>query len=255
MSNEATARLLPLLHPMRAREYLLSDLNPSLAVLPLAAEEVRQHRHPASEDNAFLQLKQAVSKQVVGALNFYADLRDSCVEQMVKFAYGPMGLGALFPPEPPLESKLRRVPRSNRRRSSPPAGRVRAGRLHRGGRPDADRRDQEAWRIDRRSFLIADEISERRRGQPAISEAESQSVVAEQALLMQLDPEAALEALPRLLPSETDRERAVAIVARIMMLEPACPTPTRPWRRWSEIPRPRSKVARDPSLVVQGGTS
>jgi len=47
MSNEATARLLRLLHPLRAREYLLSDLNPSLAVLPLVAEQVRQHRHPA----------------------------------------------------------------------------------------------------------------------------------------------------------------------------------------------------------------
>ena len=67
------------------------------------------------------------------------------------------------------------------------------------------------------SFLIADEISEHRRGhgQPAISEADLYSVLAEQTLLMQLDPEAALKALPRLLPSETDRERAVAIVARI----------------------------------------
>ena len=72
MSNEATARLLRLLHPLRARQYLLSGLNPSLALLPVVAEQVRQHRHPASEDNDFLQLEHAVSKQVVGALNFYS---------------------------------------------------------------------------------------------------------------------------------------------------------------------------------------
>ena len=42
-------------------------------------------------------------------------------------------------------------------------------------------------------------------GYPAISEADLHSVVAEQALLVQLDPEAALKALPRLLPSKTDR--------------------------------------------------
>ena len=147
MSNEATARLLRLLHPMRVRQYLISGLNPSLALLPVVAEQVRQHRHPASEDNDFLQLEHAVSKQVIGALNFYRDLRDSCVEQMVKFAYGPMGLGALFPPEPPLEDQSREGCRGaiegGARR---PAGRVRAGRLHRGGRPDAGRRDQEAWR-------------------------------------------------------------------------------------------------------------
>ena len=73
---------------------------------------------------------------------------------------------------------------------------------------------------------------------------------------MQLDPEAALRALPRLLPSEADRERAVAIVARIMMLEPALSDPDSPTAKmvqkyldlepnWHMIP----------ALVVQGGTS
>ena len=47
--------------------------------------------------------------------------------------------------------------------------------------------------IDRRSFLIANELNEHRVGLPAISEAEFHSVLAEQALLVQLDPEAALE--------------------------------------------------------------
>ena len=45
---------------------------------------------------------------------------------------------------------------------------------------------------------------------------------------MQLDPEAALRALPRLLPSEADRERTVAIVARVMMLEPDLSDPDSP---------------------------
>ena len=257
MSNEATARLLRLLHPMRAREYLLSDLNPSLAVLPLAAEEVRQHRHPASEDNAFLQLEHAVSKQVVGALNFYTDLRDSCVEQMVKFAYGPMGLGALFPPEPPLEVKAEE---SAEEQSKAKLAALR-GEFERGGFLEAVVRMliaviKKRGAIDRRSFLIAHEISEHRRGQPAISEADLHSVVAEQALLMQLDPEAALKALPRLLPSETDRERAVAIVARIMMLEPALSDPDSPMAKMVQKYLDLDpKWHMTPSLVVQGGTS
>ncbi len=112
--------------------------------------------------------------------------------------------------------------------------------------------------IDRRSFLIADEISEHRRGrgQPAISEADLHSVVAEQALLMQLDPEAALNALPRLLPSKTDRERAVAIVARIMMLEPALSDPDSPMAKMvTKFLDLDPKWHVTPSLVVQGGTS
>ena len=73
---------------------------------------------------------------------------------------------------------------------------------------------------------------------------------------MQLDPEAALRALPRLLSSQADRERAVAIVARVMMLEPELSDPDSPAAKmvqkyldlepnWHMIP----------ALVVQGGTS
>ena len=257
MSNETTARLSRLLHPMRARQYLVSDLNPSLAVLPLVAEGVRQHRHPASQDNNFLQLEHAVSNQVVGALHFYRDLRDSCVEQMVKFAYGPMGLGAFFPPKPPLEVKAEK---SAEEQSKAELAALR-GEFERGGFLEAVARMliaviKKRGAIDRRSFLIAHEISEHRSGQPAVSEADLHSLLAEQAMLMQLDPEAALKALPRLLPSKTDRERAVAIVARIMMLEPALSDPNSPMAKMvKEFLDLDPKWHMTPSLVVQGGTS
>jgi hypothetical protein len=264
MSNEATAQLLRLLHPLRARQYLLSSLNPSLALLPLVAEGVRQHRHPASEDNDFLQLEHAISKQVVAALNFYTDLRDSCVEQIVKFAYGPSGLGAFFPPEPPLEVK---TAKSAEEQWKAKLAALR-GEFERGGFPEAVARMliaviKNRGAIDRRSILIAEEISEHRRDLPAISEADLHSLVAEQALLMQLDPQAALETLPRLLPSRTDRERAVAIVARIMMLEPALSDPDSPMAKmvtkflnldptgWRDI-LPQQHMT--PSLVAPGGT-
>ncbi|HMF35349.1 MAG TPA: hypothetical protein VKF17_01865, partial [Isosphaeraceae bacterium] len=191
------------------------------------------------------------------ALNFYTDLRDSCVEQMVKFAYGPMGLGALFPPEPPLEVKAEE---SAEEQSKAKLAALR-GEFERGGFIEAVARMliaviKKRGAIDRRSFLIADEISEHRRGQPAFSEADLNSVVAEQALLMQLDPEAALKALPRLLPSKTDRERAVAIVARIMMLEPALSDPDSPMakmvKKYLDLDPDWHMT---PSLVVQGGTS
>ncbi len=91
---------------------------------------------------------------------------------------------------------------------------------------------------------------------PGQTEAEFLSVLARQARLVQLDPEAALKALPKLLPTEADRERAVAIVARITMLEPALSDPDSPLAKkvkehldlgpnWHLIP----------SLAVRGGTS
>ena len=118
---------------MRVRQYLLSGLNPSLAALPPIAEGVRQHRHPAPEDNAFLQLEHAVSKQIVAALNYYRDLRDSWVVQMVKLAYGPLGLGAFFPPEPPWEA---RAEKTAEEQSKAELAALR-GEFERGGFPEA----------------------------------------------------------------------------------------------------------------------
>ena len=92
---------------------------------------------------------------------------------MVKFAYGPMGLGALFPPEPPLEVKAEE---SAEEQAKAELAALR-GEFERGGFPEAVARMliaviKKRGAIDRRSFLIAHEISEHRRGQPAISEAD-----------------------------------------------------------------------------------
>ena len=257
LSSDATAQLLRCLHPMRVRQYLLSGLDPSLAALPVIAEQVRQHRHPAPEDNAFLQLEHAVSKQIVAALNYYRDLRDSWVEEMVKLAYGPLGLGAFFPPAPPSEARAEKAAEEQAKAELAAL----RGELELGGFPEAVARMliavmKKRGAIDRRSFLIAHELSEHQPGLPELSEADLHSLVAKQALLMQLDPEAALEVLPRLLPSQADRERAVALVARVMMLEPDLSDPDSPAakivQKYLDLDPDWHMI---PALVVQGGTS
>ncbi len=257
LTSETTARLFRSLNPLWVRQYLFSGLNPSIAALPLIAERVRQHRHPAPEDNTFLQLEQGVSKQIVAALNHYRDLRDNLVEQMVKLAYGPMGLGAFFPPAPPPEVQVEKAAEEQAKAELAAL----RGELERGGFPEAVARMliavmKKRGAIDRRSFLIAHELSEHQPDRPELSEADVHSLAAKQALLMQLDPEAALEALPRLLPSQADREQAVALVARVMMLEPDLSDPDSPAakmaRKYLDLD-PDWHVT--PALVVKGRRS
>jgi len=257
LTSEATARLFRGLHPLWVRQYLLSDFNPSLAMLPMVAEQVRQHRHPASEDNDFLGLEHTISKQIVANLNYYRDLRDSWVEQMVKLAYGPLGLGAFFPPKPPLEVQAETTAEEQAKAELAAL----RGEFERGGLPDAVARMliavmKQRGGIDRRSFMIAHELSEHQHDKPALSEADLHSLLAKQAHLMQLDPEAALKALPRLLPSEADREQAVALVARVMMLEPDLSDPDSPA---ATMVQKYLNLDPDwhmtPALVVKGGTS
>lgn len=193
LTTGATAELVRWLHPLRVRQYLLSDLNPSLATLPVLAGRVRQYRHPAPEDNAFLELERAASKQIIAALNNWRDLRDGWVELTVKLAYGPFGLGAFFSPEPLLGAQAQTTAEEQAKAELAAL----RGEFERGGFPEAVARMliavmKKRGVIDRRSFLIARELSEHRPDRPEISEADLHSLLARQALLMQLDPEAAL---------------------------------------------------------------
>ena len=176
---------------------------------------------------------------------------------MVKLAYGPLGLGAFFPPEPPPDVQAEKAAEEQAKAELAAL----RGEFERGGFPEAVARMliavmKKRGAIDRRSFMIAHELSEHQPDRPELSEAELHALLAKQALLMQLDPEAALKALPRLLPSKTDREQAVAIVARVMMLEPDLSDPDSPAakmvQKYLDL-EPDWHMT--PALVVKGGTS
>lgn len=203
------------------QHYLLSDFNPFLVAVSQLADYVRQHRYAVPEDNPFVHLEQSISKVIIGSLNFSRDLRDGAVEQLVKLAYGQVGLGAIFAPEPLPEIRAEKLAEQRGRAELA----LLRDQFERGGLAEGVARMLVAvirarGAISRRSFVIANELSRHDPSVPALSEADFQEVLAKQARLMELDPEAALRALPRLLASPTQRERAVEIVSQIMQLEP-----------------------------------
>jgi hypothetical protein len=87
---------------------------------------------------------------------------------------------------------------------------------------------RERGAVGRRSLRIVNELNEHRTGLPTISEARFHFLLAEQALLVQLDPERAVRALTKLLPTRVDHERALAVVSRVMSLGPETSDPESP---------------------------
>ncbi len=221
LSTEGGARLLRWLHPMRMKHYLISSYDPFLvAVAPLVAY-IREHRNVVPENNLFTDLERSVSKVISSALNFFRDMRDSAVEQAVKWAFGPIGFGAIFPPEPPLETSTATIAEQ---RAKAELAQLK-DQFEEGGLAEAVARMLVAvikakGAIRRRSLMIVGELNRHVRDLPTLSETDFHKVLAKQALLMELDSEAALAALPHLLPSPAQRSRAVEIVSRIMQLEP-----------------------------------
>ena len=126
-------------------------------------------------------------------------------------------------------------------------------RYERGGFPEAVARllvmaIRERGAVDRRSLMIVNALNEHRTGLPPISEVQLHSLLAEQALLVQLDAERAVRALAKLLPTRADRERAVSVVARIMRLGPEMCDPKSPLARGSRTSSTstRAGICREP---------
>jgi hypothetical protein len=192
------------------------------------AAMVRADRHPNSKDNPFVKAEAEASKAIMASLDAYRDARDSATARWVEMLYGPFGIGAILPPAPALEDQAR-----VRAEEFLAAMRVEAEPLiELGGFPEGLVRMlfaaiAEKGMLNRRSVRIAqiagrlaDELA--RRGQlPGVSLPIDWKTVREnQAKVLALFPERAIDALPKLLADDAQRALATALIGKIMMSAP-----------------------------------
>lgn len=214
-TTAASADLLRRLHPLRLQRELVSDANPALAPLAPLAETVRRNRHSVSADNPFLAAEKMASAAITSALDAYRDVRDTWGEGLFRLAYGPAGLGPFFPARPWA-----------RPGAAPAAGPepVADAWYGEGGMLAAVLRIVAGAVInrgvfDRRSALIFRSLLERSQFKD-VSPAEVHEVFKRQARLLRTDPERAITALARLLPTTEQRRLALSVVREILMLAP-----------------------------------
>ena len=240
------AELQRALHPLRVRQYVLSDLNPFLLTLPFLAAVAREDRRPASEDNIFVQYERRFSTMIVSALNFYRDVRDCCVEQAVRSVYGPTGLGAFWPPERAPRARGRGARRREFRGGS--AGRpLRARGSRRSGRADAGHRDPRARRR-RPAFAQNRQRVERARDWAAPDLRGSVSLPAGRAGAARAARPREGGAVPHQIVADQGRPRA-GPRRRVADLESGSrdvPIRSRPWHRWSRTPLTSTRPGTSP---------
>ncbi|WP_237213859.1 DUF3141 domain-containing protein [Falsiroseomonas oryziterrae] len=215
MTTERSAELRRQLHPMRARRYMVSDLNPFMAPFAAAAEQVRARRAPASPDNPFLEAERAVAERIEGALDSWADWRDAWTEAAFHAVYGT--LAALGVAEGTPEEQ---VAESADALADAPEMRHALARIAAGGYAEA---------VIRMMILLARARGGVRRSRLARSQAvltgeapfadmtaaARQALIREQTLIVELSPEEALAALPKLLPTKAERRRALDTVEEV----------------------------------------
>src|SRR5438067_59038 len=73
MVRPQMAELMRNWHPARLQYEAFSSQNPLMTAVENAADKVREHRKPATEDNPFLAFQETVSKNIINVLDYWRD--------------------------------------------------------------------------------------------------------------------------------------------------------------------------------------
>jgi hypothetical protein len=199
------------LHPLRVSYEAFGSDNVATTAVAGAADQIRERRKPAAQDNPFLAFQETVSKNIVNVLDKWRDAQEALSETLFLSIYGSPALQAAVgvkpdaevSPKPKMspEHRKRLEARTAELKSQIGVGGLREcvirGLLYVGmARGMVDERSLEALRRARASDADS-----------RLSLAQFKTIVREQFFMLLLEPEASLAAIPKLLPSSEDERR------------------------------------------------
>jgi hypothetical protein len=200
-------------HPLRLQYQLFSDANPFMSAVSAAAERVRADRQPVSADNPLLALQARASQQIETALDGWRAATEKAAERTFLAIYGMPALQAAVGIDPESTKPQRKAATSavhgrfvaeriaalkaNIATGGPREAIVRAA-LHVG---------MARASVDERGFELIRRVRRTPGELPRLPLAAFKDLVREQYFMLLIDEEAALAALPALLPDDIDDRR------------------------------------------------
>ncbi|MEJ6848412.1 DUF3141 domain-containing protein [Sinorhizobium fredii] len=203
------------MHPLRLQYEVFGPSNPFMAWIQAAAEHASENRKPASAENPFLALQENVSRQIVDGLEAWRQTVERLSEDTFRAVYG----------SPVLQTALGIDSNSDRRPRKPAKSRLHEALVEariaslRAEIPEGGLREALARALlfvgkarggaDERGF---EAIRRLRRAHPTASQLtlpEFKALLRKQYFILLIDEEAALSAIPNLLPEDLE-ERSSA---------------------------------------------
>jgi hypothetical protein len=230
MVTETSAELMRRSHPNRLRFGMFADDNPFMRPVADWAETVRGNRRPASRDNPFLAFEHMASDMITSGLEMWGKARDAATEAFFFNTYGSPVLQAMVGLRADDTSVSRRIGRDVAREAADKQAAVHLEqRIDQGGLIDAAVRALiyvrlPEGKVDERGFAALKQISAELPAAKRIGLARFKEIVKEQYLILLMDAERAIAALPKLLPSNRRQcEEALALVRRVLAARGALP--------------------------------
>jgi hypothetical protein len=228
--NERNAEFLRRMHPNRLRFQMFANENPLMLPVAAWAEAVRAERHPVSPDNPFLAFERMVSGSIANGLEAWGKARDIMQEEIFLNTYASPWLQAPVGLRADGSSPTRRVERDLAREAiAKQTAAYLEQRIDEGGLLEATVRALIYLRlpegkVDERGFAALKQIGAELPPAKRIGLAKFKVVVKEQYLILLLDTERAIAALPKLLPDDRRQcEEALALVRRVLASRGALP--------------------------------
>jgi len=216
MSNEYSAKLARLMHPLRMQRWAFSDLNPLLCWLAPAAQAVKANRQALAVDDPARKVESLASELVSASLDCQRGLRDAVGEASFFQIYGNLSAfyfsaereAALAQPAVP-DRELSFVKKA-------------LASIDKGGYPEA---------LARVGFLMAHEdgplplsrlelardlLDDYRDLLPELPRDQVRRIAGEQEIIARYEPERAVETLPALLSDRKQRDRLLTLLDRVL---------------------------------------
>jgi hypothetical protein len=221
--TEPAAEGLRAMHPNRVRFGLFSDQNPLMQPIKALAETVRAERHPVSKDNPLLAMEQAMSSWITTCLRTYGEVRDAATEMFFLNAYGSPVLQAMVGLGTQQNGRATHIERdlvreaATERLKSVLEHRFEAGHVEEAVLRSLIYIRLPEGNVDERGFAMIRIIRASRPVNNRMSLARLKELVKEQYLLVRLDEQRAINALPKLLgPDEHERAAALGVLHRLI---------------------------------------
>ena len=218
MSNEASAKMQQLFHPLRAQRWMFSDLNPFLAWVKPVADLVRAQRKELGPDAPAHKAERAMVELTSAALDYYRAVRDAASEAVFFQVYGNMYNFN-------LADRRTAEDRGEAQAVEPrqlPVVKEALAAIERGGYAEAIARlgallarKGEPLPLER-LHLKRELVEDYRDMLPAVQPDEWRRIRGEQDIIVRYEPARALETLPTLVTEAGDRDRLVALYQRLL---------------------------------------
>jgi pimeloyl-ACP methyl ester carboxylesterase len=208
------------LHPLRLQYEVLSNANPMMAPLAAMAEHVRANRKPASANNPFVALQENVSRQIVAGLDAWRDATEAFAERAFLTVYGSPPLQAAVGIDPHSTRPLRRAPKNPlhqellRDRIAELKSRIAVGGVREAVIRGLVYAGMGRARVDERGFEAVRRIRQKHGELPLPA---FKTLVRDQFNMLLIDRDAALAAIPAMLPPDADiRRKAFGLIKQVL---------------------------------------